>query len=231
MRNNTMDVVRGIAFGCMLVHHVAYFSSDASPTLRTAIHPTVQMFGTVARHLFIVLAGYALAVQFRQTDADARTTTTHTWSKRLYRCLEVGTHAVLISIVTYVCYPDRWVRFGILHFLCVALLMASTLMQSAHHEILAIGVIACLLCAPVTNTWLDVVSGARPHYAMIDWFPLASWFPWLWMGVLLGKYVPLPSVSASSGVLAGVSWVGRNSLPLYTAHFVLFCALSRYGRV
>ena len=139
-------------------------------------------------------------------------------------------HAVLISLVTYACYPDRWVRFGILHFMCVALLSASTLMLSKHHEIIALIVIAGLVFSPKTGVWVvDVVSGAHPHYSMIDWFPLQSWFPLLWLGVLLGKYVPLPSVSVSNVALSGLSWVGQHSLSLYTAHFVLFCAWSRYG--
>lgn len=229
MRNNTIDVARGIAFGCMLVHHAFYFSSLAQPddVGRRPLSPVVQTFGAVARHLFIVLAGFSLAVQFRaQRDDDATK-----WRRRLWRCAEVGLHALLVSLVTYACYPDSWVRFGILHFLSASLLIASTLMLSAHHETLALCVIVAMLCLPVTNTWLDVASGARPHYSMIDWFPLASWFPWLWLGVLLGKYyAPLPSVPVSNGALAGLSWIGQHSLALYTAHFVVFCAASRYCR-
>jgi uncharacterized membrane protein len=224
-RNNTVDVARGIAFGCMLVHHVFYFPSIDGVQ---DIPRVVEVCGSVARHLFIVLAGFSLAVQFR-----APTDLGRTWRKRLWRCAEVGMHAAVVSLVTYAFYPDRWVRFGILHFMSVALLLASTLLLSAHHELLALGVIVGLSVFPATGTWLDVALGSRKHYeyGMLDFFPLASWFPWLWMGVLLGKYIPLPSVTASTGALSGLTWVGQYSLPLYTAHFVLFCAASRYGNI
>jgi uncharacterized membrane protein len=236
MRNHTMDVARGIAFGCMLIHHAFYFSDLSQGASRPSnIGPVVRMCGTVARHLFIVIAGYSLAVQYQQGyqqgPHDALTSPWRTWRRRLFRCLEVGVHAALISLVTYACYPGQWVRFGILHFMSVALLIASTLMMSAHHEPLALVFILVLLGIPATGTWIDVVSGANPHYAMLDWFPLASWFPWLWLGVLLGKYFPLPAMSSPKGVLSsGLSLMGRNSLMLYTAHFVLFCVLSRIAR-
>jgi uncharacterized membrane protein len=222
MRNNTMDVARGIAFGCMLIHHAFYFTTDAHD-----IPPVVEMSGTVARHLFIVIAGYSLAMQYHNQTNNGRA-----WRKRLFRCMEVGVHAGLISLVTYACYPNRWVRFGVLHFMSVSLLIASTLMMSKHHELLALCVIFILYCIPKTGTWLDVVSGSHPNYAMIDWFPLAAWFPWLWLGVMLGKYFPLPTVASApnDALSVGLSFMGQNSLALYTAHFVVFCALTQDGR-
>ena len=228
MRNSTMDVARGIAFGCMLIHHFFYFSSlSQHESSRINIDPIVQLCGAVARHLFIVIAGYSLAVQY-QSHLQNQTNNWRTWSRRLFRCLEIGVHAGLISLVTYACYPEKWVRFGILHFMSVGLLIASTLMMSKHHELLAFGVSILLFFSPTTGTWVDVVSGANPRYAMIDWFPLASWFPWLWFGMQLGKYYPLPVMSSPTGVLSScLSFIGQNSLTLYTAHFVLFSALSR----
>lgn len=227
-RNNTVDVARGIAFCCMLIHHVFYFSRLDDPPLAggRSLPPAVEMCGSVARNLFIVLAGYSLAVQFRAPANRGRA-----WRRRLWRCAEVGMHAAVVSLVTYACYPDRWVRFGILHFMSVALLLASTLLLSPHHEWIALGVFVGLWAMPATGTWVDVVLGtrARYEYGMLDFFPLASWFPWLWVGVLLGKYAPVPSVPASTGVLSGLAWVGQHSLALYTAHFVLFCVASKYG--
>ena len=231
MRNHTLDVARGVAFLCMMAHHVFTFTRLAQPGggLGTRLPPFVARCGAVARHLFIVIAGYALALQFQVRPDTART-----WRTRARRGLEVGLHAAAISLVTYLCYPDRWVRFGILHFMCVASLLASTLLLSPHHEWLALCVVVGLCNAPVTGTWVDVVSGADPRHAMLDWFPLVSWFPWLWLGVMLGKYVPIPSIPTATthrnAVLSGLSVLGQNSLALYTAHFVLFCAAARYGR-
>ena len=228
MRNNTIDIARGIAFGCMLVHHVFYFTNMSRPIdMQVNLSRPVEVFGSVARHLFILIAGYSIAAQYLNQTEKCQT-----WKKRLSRCIEVGFHAGLISLVSYACYPSKWVRFGILHFMCLASLLASTIMLSVHSELIALCVIVGLFCAPITGTFLDVVSGSQCMFSTIDWFPLASWFPLLWLGVLLGRHFPpsklFKGTNENGTAMSIFSFVGKNSLTLYTTHFVLFCVLSKY---
>jgi hypothetical protein len=58
----------------------------------------------------------------------------------------------------------------------------------------------------------------------MDYFPLQRWLPVLWLGVLLAR-VPLPAWRA--GTLAPLAALGRNTLALYTAHYIAGCAIVR----
>jgi uncharacterized membrane protein len=203
MRHDALDVARGAAFVLMLVHHAAYFGSM---TGGPAVPPVAEAAGAAARYAFILLAGVSLGVQR---------------GARLARLAEIAAHAALVSVATRLLLPDRWVRFGILHFMCAGLLI-TTLLLRAGCAGLALGL--ALLCVGRTGLApLDLALGHAPARSM-DYFPLQRWLPVLWLGVLLAR-VPLPAWRA--GTLAPLAALGRNTLALYTAHYIAGCAIVR----
>ncbi len=262
-RDDRLDVARGAAFLLMLAHHAAFFAELATTAGLDAagardasvggVGPVAAACGWVARHAFILIAGFALGTQIRASESRSQSA----WlslRRRLVRCVEIGVHAALVSLVTYFAIPGAWVRFGVLHFLCVGLGLTAAMLSVPRFwgAVLGIGLL-CLLFRPATGiAWLDTATGARPVGAMIDWFPLRRWLPLIWLGVVIGWLSSSASGASGSsapkepkeakeakeakepkegagcvdGLVVGLlRFVGRHSLVLYTVHYVALCAL------
>jgi len=240
MRDGNLDAARGVAFVLMLVHHFAFFGllAEGKPL---EVSAPVALCGHVARNAFIVIAGVALAQQAREPRRPGFLTS------RLSRCVAIAAHAVAVSVMTRLAVPAAWVRFGILHFMCVALAVTAVLL-SAPTWLALLGGLALLL-APQTGVYfVDLVTGAAPApVSMIDWFPLKKWLGPLWLGFALGAAIPdrqrqsFPqgpkntrgphtkgrppeSPEGTSVVYSALQFLGKNSLELYTIHYAVLCA-------
>jgi uncharacterized membrane protein len=233
MRDGRLDAARGVAFVLMLVHHLTFFGLLASRK-PLDVPPFVATCGSVARCSFIVIAGVALGKQHAKKAKGG------TLGARLARCATIAAHAAVISLVTRLAVPDVWVRFGILHFMCVALLVTAVLLAAPAP--LAVAGAVALLLAPRTGLWaVDLATGAaQPTAATIDWFPLSRWLGPLWLGVALGSMLPAeraPPERAGTGptepkgpIVGALQFLGRNSLELYTLHYALLCAWAGAAR-
>jgi uncharacterized membrane protein len=224
MRYDRLDVARGAAFMLMLAHHVWYFV-DFSKTAgldavgaRDAsvggVGPVASACGWVARHAFILIAGFALGTQIRASESASESESesrSRALRRRLVRCVEIGGHAALVSLVTYFAIPGAWVRFGILHFLCVGLSITAVMLSVPRVWGAALGIgVLWLLFRPATGiAWLDTATGARPVGAMIDWFPLRRWLPLLWLGVAVGWLSSSASGSSGSSGSSSASRAAR----------------------
>lgn len=252
-RDDKIDVARGVAFVLMLVHHIAFFADLSNtaglddPSSAGGVGPVASACGWVARHAFILIAGFALGTQIRGQSGPSENEQREGKSawivlrRRLVRCVEIGAHAALVSLVTYLAIPGAWVRFGVLHFLCVGLGVTAVMLSVPRFvgAVLGIGLLWLLFRQATGVPWLDTATGARPVGAMVDWFPLRRWLPLLWLGVAVGwiGWSSSPkeaedaneanqTKSGESGFGVGLlRFVGRHSLVLYTAHYVALCAL------
>lgn len=218
MRINTIDNIRGIAFILMVIYHSFYFY-DINKKSSLCSNNIIYTIGYIARITFILLTGYSLVLAYKKEDY---------LRKRLTNSLTIGSHALIISIVTYLLYPDIFVRFGILHFISFATLLVSFIMYGMHsitsnkhiYPILTIIIliVSSVFTFPSINPFINTISGANIEYNMMDWFPLQTWLPILFIGVVLGQTVEL-SFMENDNILTKI---GKNSLNLYTLHYVLF---------
>lgn len=229
MRDGRLDAARGVAFVLMLVHHLTFFGLLASRK-PLDVPPFVATCGSVARCSFIVIAGVALGKQHAKAAKNG-------FGARLARCATIAAHAAVVSLVTRLAVPEAWVRFGILHFMCVALLVTAVLLVAPAP--LAVAGAVALLLAPQTGVWaVDLATGAaQPTAATIDWFPLSRWLGPLWLGVALGSVLPAERAQterAPTGptgpIVGALQFLGRNSLELYTLHYALLCAWAGAAR-
>ena len=106
----SIDNLRGIAFIFMVIQHIPYFY-DVVHNYETNYSKNIfiNYSGKIARYTFIILAGVSLGLFKKKNNKN-----------RIKRSLIILFHALLISIVTYILYPNYWVRFGILHFIATS---------------------------------------------------------------------------------------------------------------
>ena len=58
MRNDLIDMLRGIAFILMLIHHIFYFN----PKSLFSVPDIVNIFGVISRTIFIILVGVSIGL-------------------------------------------------------------------------------------------------------------------------------------------------------------------------
>uniref|UniRef100_A0A6C0DAB9 Heparan-alpha-glucosaminide N-acetyltransferase catalytic domain-containing protein n=1 Tax=viral metagenome TaxID=1070528 RepID=A0A6C0DAB9_9ZZZZ len=210
-RTILIDNIRGIAFILMVIHHIFYFY-DVSNNYSTSFsqNPIVDNSGYMARTLFIFLAGVSLSL-FSSTG-----------KKRAKRSFKIAIHALIISLVSYIYYPDIFVRFGILHFMAIATFILSFIVPYPKLTILIL-LISILYNPPQVNPIIDTITGAMAHNNMMDWFPLFPWISLMLCGVVFGQHVDINDLNFSKSNI--LTKIGQNSLELYTSHVVLLIVI------
>jgi uncharacterized membrane protein len=145
------------------------------------------------------------------------------WRRFCLRELKIVAGALVISLTTYLMYPQSWVWFGVLHFIAVASLVALPFIQAPTVALIT-GVAIFLL------------------YNLLDWFNLTFLYqalqatlhlprgtqdltrliPWLGMvliGIYLGSRRFWGVYSMPLGLLRRpIAWLGHHSLLFYLLH-------------
>ena len=133
-RVEEVDFLRGIAIVFMVIFHW-YVLYDLRHGTSTLGHPVLTVLGFVARVLFIFLVGVAtaLAQQKAQLREDNGEQDEREFLRRQYRRVGyLALYALLVTLVTAWVYPDVYVRFGILHYMAVALALLTLFAQAAN---------------------------------------------------------------------------------------------------
>lgn len=225
-RNLTIDNLRGIAFLLMLFQHVFYFydvSTNYSTNYRSI--EIVDIAGTISRNLFILLAGYSVYMTYKKDNKDKEKNNLKWLEKRVKRSTQIMEHALLVTIVTYLLYPDIFIQFGILHFLSLGILLVSLVAPDKNITGIAL-LISLLVTYPVTGTFLDIITGSSANKMMMDWFPLNTWLPVLLTGVVIGQNVDVKIPRFEFDNI--ITDIGKNSLNLYTGHIVLLLLFFKF---
>ena len=212
-----IDNLRGIAFLFMVFQHVFYFY-DVSTHYKTSYskNDMVDKSGLIARTMFIILAGYSVYMAYNK---DKKVNL----KKRASRSLEILGHGLFLTAITYVLYPDNFIRFGILHFLALGTLLISVL---APYKIATIIIFVLSIYSsnsfPRINPFIDTITGAQAPASMMDWFPLNTWISVLLFGLILGQNIDVSKLNIKFLEFDNViTQIGKNSLNLYTSHVSL----------
>lgn len=212
-----LDNLRGIAFILMIIHHIFYFN-DLSNNYSTsyASNLFVNKSGFVSRSLFIFLAGISLSFVGNKKQDKIKISL----KKRFKRSLEIAIHAAIISLITYIYYPDYFVRFGILHFIALATFLLSFIAPYPKLTLLLL-VFSIFYNPPKINPFVDTITGASLNSNMMDWFPLKPWISLMLSGLIVGHNTNLTVFAPYFSANNIITRIGQNSLELYTAHVLL----------
>lgn len=221
-----IDALRGLAIVAMVAFHAwwdwVYFNDGA-------LGPgSAYISGPIAAS-FITLLGVSVSLDRDRSRAMGRSLVT----RALQRTLLIGGAAALVTLVTWLALPDRFVFFGILHLLAAStLLLALTARFGAvTNALLGTAVLVVgwsgLLEGAAPAAWLSV-AGWSPPQATVDWYPLAPWSGFAFIGFALGQtFYPdgrrgfaLPHWDRQTATLG---LMGRHSLLVYLTHqLILF---------
>jgi uncharacterized membrane protein len=219
-----IDMLRGITVIAMIYFHLMWDLSFYGLTDAAIYSLPWQIFARGIGSTFTFLLGISLVLTAARLPGPAF----GRWVlKRGAVLLGLG---MIVTVATFVMFPDSYVRFGILHLLGSALWIAAAVVR-APAWVSLVGGLAMLaggfsLNAQVTDiAWLVWLGLAPPGMAMVDYYPILPWAGWALLGVALGRTLypggqrrfSLPDFSAPPPI-RGLRWLGRNSLIIYLAH-------------
>lgn len=227
-----IDAWRGFAICLMVIYHfcfdLSYFGLADFDFYRSSFWLYSRSF-ILSQFLLLVGISLVLATQ-RGLDVG----------RFLRRLGWLLASAAVVSFSTWLLFGDRWVVFGVLHFIAVASVLG---LFFVHHLWLSLVLAIVLIAAGnlLQSEWFDQPGwnwiGLMTHKpATEDYVPMLPWFGVILLGIsaaLLQRRMCSGSCSAAS--LPGACWLrplavaGRNSLLIYMLHQPVLMAVLYTG--
>lgn len=222
-RIQKIDFLRGIAVILMVVYHLFSLIDGKINTIYTD-HPYFKVTGYISRIIFIFLLGFSYGLSNKK------------FIKVLDKILLLTLLSLIMNIVTYIFYPKNYVRFGILHFLTISLLLLS-LFSNIHKFLpLIVGVYMFIVYIFVVskkqsgNIFLNSL-GFSPNYPTIDFFPVFSWFWLVGLGYVMSEYLKVDNKPINNVIFKSISEIGKHSLWIYMLHFPIIFSIHKIFKV
>ena len=222
-------MARGVAILAMIVYHFGWDLSFLKLIETNVLAmPAWRWFARSIAGSFLFLSGISLALAHAK---DIR------WRPFWRRLAKIGGAALLVTIGTYVAFPDSFIFFGILHCIALSSLLALPFLRAP--VIVTLLVAAFVLAAPRIFTsvaldapWLDWLGLGSFEPVTNDYVPVFPWFGLVLLGVAFAKLILIgetpPRIAAwhGSGKLGrAIIWAGRHSLPIYLLHQIVLLGL------
>ena len=207
MRIDELDSLRATALVMMLILN---FVTDLNHfgIMNTETGDQWWWMARIAASLFVGISGvsYFLAhrLEYDFTKTSGRTKRLIFW-------------AFVITIITYIFEPSAYVRFGVLHLLALASIVAFPVARKPEF---ALGIGLILLIIPLSSNSNLVWLGLRETgFIAVDYFPLNPWLGIFFIGLALASRIypegkPLTEIQWPERWL----WFGRNTLTIYVIH-------------
>lgn len=149
------------------------------------------------------------------------------WSKLTKRIVKLAVIACSISFATWLFMSDKFVRFGVIHFFTVALILAPAFRAWRYWLLIPgtviIGVYLYFGHGGVLHSYWWYPSGLMTNRpASIDYIPLAPWFGVFLVGMACGFLLEGKHMrSEPTRWMMPIIWLGKHSLPFYLIHQVV----------
>ena len=206
MRVDELDSLRATALVRMLILN---FVTDLNHfgLINTETGDMWWWMARITASLFVGISGvsYFLAhrLEYDFTKTSGRTKRLIFW-------------AFVITIITYIFEPSVYVRFGVLHLLALASIVAFPVARKPEF---ALGIGLILLIIPLSSNSNLVWFGLSETVIAVDYFPLNPWLGIFFIGLALASRI-YPEGKPLTGIQWPEKWLwfGRNTLTIYVIH-------------
>jgi len=218
-RLQSVDLLRGIAILLMVGYHFCYdLSYFGFAGFDFYDSPFWTSFRSLILSLFLGLVGVSLwLAQGRRLN----------WRKVFHRTALIAANAALISLATWRLFGDRFIWFGVLHFIVVASLLGLLFLR-LYRLNLALG-LGLLALGQYSHPWFDQPAwrwlGMMTHKPPTeDYVPLVPWFGVVLLGLFAAQWLtrsgrlPARAEPAWMGRAGLLLLAGRHSLLIYMLH-------------
>jgi uncharacterized membrane protein len=235
MRFWEVDLLRGLAVVMMVAFHL-FYDLNYFGIYRVDISSGFWFyFPRMTAGTFILLVGVSLYLSYSRAKMQGQGQEDRMFIRLLKRGLWIFSLGMVVTVVTYLLVEERFIVFGILHFIGVSIILAYPFLRikalNLGLGIAAIGLGIYLQGLSFPYPWLLWLGLAPDGFYTLDYIPLFPWFGVVLVGIFLGgslygKYqrrFTLPDISGSA-LPGALCLLGRNSLFIYLVHQPLIVA-------
>jgi len=232
-RIHWVDLLRGIAILAMIAFHFFYDLDLFSNAYSIDYHAGFWLiFGHFIRFIFISLVGVALYISYKN-----RPVYTEYLKHQIWRALTIFAGGMLYTLGSYLMFPDSYIRFGILHFIAVGLVIGALLIKS--RIIILILMVTSIFIGPIVaqttlHTPLLLPLGFMYYgFNSIDYFPIFPWLSLILFGIIFARALD------TLHILSNTKWIprikpiekiGQKALLIYVIHQpILFVGIYFFG--
>ena len=207
MRIDELDSLRATALVMMLISN---FVSDLNYFGLMVVVKGDQLWwlARITAFLFVSISGISYFLAHQKE---------YEFSKTFNRTKRLIFWAFMITLITYIFAPSAYVRFGVLHLLALASIIAFPL---ARKPLYALGIGLSLLIIPLSSNSNFVWFGLQETGTFaVDYFPLNPW-----LGIFFISLAISSKIYSAGKPLLNIKWpvrwlwFGRNTLIIYVVH-------------
>ena len=217
-RLHYLDVTRGFSIVLMVIYHFS-FDLDNFNYIQIDMDNSLlwQGFRVIIVTLFLTTMGISLALTHSRNNKGI------CWSCMKKRTLFLGVASILVSVGSYLQFPQTWIYFGILHFILFASWLGLLFVGKPWLSLIT----AIIVLVGYWTGWLhthalfDLVH--QPLHLPVHYTEdMVNIFPWF-TPVLIGIFIVakgwhlLPHLNPSF-ISTKLSFMGRHSLIIYLIH-------------
>lgn len=224
VRYAEIDLLRGMAILGMIVYH-SFFLLDFFGVAEFHVQEGVlKLLARTVQFLFLAIVGVSLAISRNRGGSSISF-----YQRQLLRASVIFLCAMIVTITTKLLIPDQYVRFGVLHFIAVAIVLLSSMARSP----IVVGISAAVIF--IASFFMNFISfdsglfaialGTAAPFATVDYFPLIPWLALPAIGIVIGNsfYPHAPFSLPDGSIMRSLNWLGRHALIIYMIHVpVLF---------
>jgi len=227
-RYQIIDLLRGLAIAMMFHYHFSFDLNHFGFIVQDFYHDAFWTnYRSLIVSLFLGLVGVSLSLATR-----------HGFNARSYfrRLGMLVGFAALVSIGSYIQFADRFIFFGILHFIIVASVLGLAFTRFYWLNLI-LGSALVILGTQFQHTFFDQPGlrwlGMMTHKPFTeDYAPLLPWFGVVLLGIFVGKLVfekqPqawLKNWHSDDPLTRTLSFAGKHGLIIYMIHQPIFMGL------
>lgn len=204
-----LDFLRGIALIMMVYFHLVYDLKEFY-NLPISYESGINFYiGKVSAILFMLISGISSSLS----------------KSNIKRGIRVLGFALILSLITHLYNPLYGIKFGILHFLGVSMLLSPLFNKINKYILVLLGTSILFLGNFVTKistslTFLFPLGITSGPFMSSDYYPLVPWFGLFLYGLALGKFLFAEKRSHFPTNIKDnvISKVGQKTLPIYLLH-------------
>jgi len=210
IRYGEIDVLRAVAIVLMVLFHLVYDLKEFAGVNIDYQAPLWFLIGKTSALLFIFISG--LSSGFSRSSV-----------RRGFKVLFFG---MVITVVTYLFMKDEYVRFGILHFLGVAMILSPFIFRLSSRMLWGLvgsfTVLGLWFEGQILQTSLFLPFGLMyDGFSSIDYYPLFPYLAVTILGILAYRHFYAQRTKSLFPFRLNfelAKWLSRNSLGIYLIH-------------
>ncbi|MFB6291013.1 MAG: heparan-alpha-glucosaminide N-acetyltransferase [Candidatus Bipolaricaulia bacterium] len=232
-RFEEIDVVRGVAVTLMMAYHLIFDLNMVGLVNLSIGSGPLEVFADVTAGIFFTVVGISLYVSFVRTKRDEKYLVI-TLRKYLLRGAKIFAWGMIITLVTFLLFPNLVVLFGALQFIGVSVIIGYLAIEFTYRwrkGIRFLFLVLVLVIWVLGSGYLHGINVDHPFliwigmipsgFQSLDYFPLFPWFSCVLGGLVVGDLL-YPDGRRRSNLYkfsnAPTEFLGRHALIFYFAH-------------